>query len=117
MSAPKADHTPIARKPLVKNDPRLRDHYAGEVKRSRNRISGTLVVLIDLAKPEAEWAGSMDDGGRWLLLCDDHSSLVQTTTRQNAEYHMPDPDWCPICSGIDPEEEHHERVGEALDAR
>jgi len=43
---------------------------------------------------------SPDDGGRWTLLCDPHSTLLQCDTRDLARSHMSAPEgWCCVCSG------------------
>jgi hypothetical protein len=76
------------------------DHgpYGGEVARRRCRMTDTTVVLLDLARPDARWAGDPADGGRWLTLCDDHSTICQHESRRTAVAWMAEPSWCGTCA-------------------
>lgn len=70
--------------------------YAGEVKRSRSRLTGTLVVLFDTNKTD-EYDS---DGGRWVTICDEHGTVCNHDTRKVAESHMPYVSWCEECGNI-----------------
>lgn len=75
--------------------------YQGEVKRSRSRRTGTTVVLFDTTKTD-----EFDpEGGRWVTICEEHSTVCNHETRKLAEYHMPVVDWCEECqdnlTGVD----------------
>lgn len=69
--------------------------WAGEVCRTHNRQTGTLVVLLD-ARNGGHWAGG--DDGRWIVLCDDHGALNEFRTRGEAYKAMSQPRaWCECC--------------------
>lgn len=74
----------------------MAERYAGEVKRSRSRITGTTVVLLDTTKG-GDWAG---DESRWITLCDEHNTVCEHPTRAVAESHMPYVDWCEPCGNV-----------------
>jgi hypothetical protein len=74
--------------------------WAGEVARTHSRRCGVLVVLLDLRGPGC-WAGSEDDGGRWMTVCDEHGAVCQHRSRRLAEGHLGHPDgWCEECRGL-----------------
>ena len=67
----------------------------GEVRRSRSRLTGTIVILLG---PEQEWLDPA--GGKWLTLCSDHGTVCNYETRSVAESFMPWPhNWCEECQG------------------
>jgi hypothetical protein len=77
--------------------------WAGEVARTRARTTGATVVLLDL-RNGGEWAGTEDEGGRWLVICDTHSRVLQAEKRADAIYAMRHPElWCGACNGTDDE--------------
>lgn len=58
------------------------------------RSTGTLVVLAETT----EFGLSVDDGGRWLLVCDPHAGILQCDTQRAARRFLSAPEeWCPIC--------------------
>ena len=81
---------PTARKPH-------RD-FAGYVTERRNPYSGGHTIILD-ARNGGDWAGSEEDG-RWIVLCNEHSTLVQTTSRPGAQGAMEAVDFCEACMAI-----------------
>jgi hypothetical protein len=71
------------------------ERYVGEIHRARSRRTGTLVIVLDTQ--HAVWLD--DDGGRWVTLCDEHSTVCNHQTRKLAMRHAPDVDWCEECTG------------------
>lgn len=66
----------------------------GIVYASRARSSGTIVGLYDVRKTD-----QFDpDGGRWVTICENHSTIVNHLTRKLAEAFMASPEaWCEDC--------------------
>lgn len=66
---------------------------AGCVVQRRSRITGTLAGLY-----EAEQAGMDPEAGRWVTVCEDHSTCVNHATLTAARAHVSDPSmWCEEC--------------------
>lgn len=89
--------TPTARKPH-------RD-FAGYVAELRNPLSGGHNVIIDCRKAEEQGAPWVDDykaeGGRWMILCNEHGALVYTTSLPAARSSMKDAtNFCDDCRAI-----------------
>lgn len=84
--------------------------WVGYVSAARNRITGTLIVVID-DRNGAMSHDSLDDFGDgrspWWTICDDHGQLVQHQTRALAVAHAARPDgWCEECMAqLDAKEE------------
>lgn len=71
----------------------VHDLDAGIVKRSRNRETGTTILLVD-----RELSGAPDDGNRWETICEQHATVCSHETRTVAESFMPVPtEWCEDC--------------------
>lgn len=68
--------------------------WAGYVAHRKSKLTGTTVVLV-----EAEAQGlSVEDGGRWALICNEHGGLIQDTNKARLRGHMGEPEqWCPDC--------------------
>ena len=65
----------------------------GCVIQSRSRITGTLAGLY-----QADQAGLDPDAGRWVTVCEVHSTCVNHDTQRLARAHLPDPSsWCDDC--------------------
>ena len=66
---------------------------AGCVEQRRSRATGTMVGLY-----QAEQAGLDPDAGKWVTVCEDHSTCVNHPTLSMARHHLPDPTgWCDDC--------------------
>ncbi|WP_247391731.1 hypothetical protein [Ralstonia pseudosolanacearum] len=66
---------------------------AGCVEQRRSRLTGTLAGLY-----EAEQSGMDPEAGRWVTVCEDHSSCVNHATLAAARAHLADPSmWCDAC--------------------
>lgn len=66
---------------------------AGCVVQRRSRITGTLAGLY-----RAQQAGMDPEAGRWVTVCEDHSTCVNHDTLAAARAHLPDPStWCEAC--------------------
>ena len=66
---------------------------AGCVMQRRSRITGTLAGLY-----QAEQAGLDPEAGRWVTVCEDHSTCVNHATLAAARAHLADPSmWCEAC--------------------
>jgi hypothetical protein len=62
------------------------------------RSTRTLVILADTA----EFGLSVDDGGRYLLVCDPHGGILQSDAAATARYYLRHPEeWCPTCQDSD----------------
>jgi hypothetical protein len=60
----------------------------------RNPTTGAVYVLYDtLAEPV--WLDP--DDGRWVTMCEQHSTLVYHETKRLAELHLPYGEWCEEC--------------------
>lgn len=79
----------------------------------KNRASGTVVQVLDLAHPDAEFEQEThdeydDDGNviatvvdqRWMTVCLDHGTLCTHSTIVLAESHAAYPEWCGECADI-----------------
>ncbi|MEX3917940.1 hypothetical protein AB4Y43_17110 [Paraburkholderia sp. BR10872] len=72
------------------------DGLAGCVVRRRSRVTGTLAGLY-----QAEQAGMDADAGRWVTVCEDHSTCVNHATLAHGRAHMGDPSmWCEVCRDV-----------------
>lgn len=81
-----------------------RGTIAGEIGRSRSRITNTTAIVIDATQPGAD-ANTDPDEARWWVICEPHGGLVTTPTRRQAFSAAVDPsEWCPTCQndGTDP---------------
>lgn len=63
----------------------------------RNRASGTVVQVLDLAHPDAEFDAA---DGRWATVCTDHGSICVHDSIHLAESHAAYPEWCGDCADI-----------------
>lgn len=72
--------------------------WDGYVTHRKTAKTGTTVVLV-----EAEKQGlSVEDGGKWALICDEHGGLLQDTNKRRLLGHLPYPEtWCPTCQEPD----------------
>lgn len=62
------------------------------------RSTGTLVAVVNTA----EQGLNPKDGGRWTLICDDHSTLLQIHTLTLARQFASAPEeWCENCMGVE----------------
>lgn len=73
--------------------------WAGARAARFSRRTGTLIVLLDVENG-GEWLADPSEGGRFVLMCDDHSTLVQFEASRVALYNMTSPDWCPDCQAL-----------------
>lgn len=70
------------------------EEYAGEVESRTNRETRTTMVLIDREKG-GDW---IDASTRWIVLCDEHGSLLDLDTRSTASYFLAHPsEFCTSC--------------------
>lgn len=58
---------------------------------SRNRQTGTVRTVAPAAELDLD-----DEGGRWVTICEDHGTLVNTDTR-NAALTVYPLDFCDLC--------------------
>lgn len=78
--------------------PRQYSHngLAGCVAQQRSRITRTLAGLYS-----AEQAGMDPEAGRWVTVCEDHSTCINHATLAAARAHLPDPSmWCEACREV-----------------
>jgi hypothetical protein len=76
------------------------------------RSTGTMVVVVNTAEHDLDPA----DGGNWTLVCDDHSTLLQTDTLALARLHAAAPEeWCPDCRGDERDPHSPDTKEEPLD--
>jgi hypothetical protein len=61
----------------------------------RNRQTGTVLIVAPAAELDLD-----DEGGRWVTLCDDHGTLVNSDTR-NAALSIYPLDFCDPCRRLD----------------
>lgn len=67
----------------------------------RNRETGTVVEVVDLADPATEFEA--EDECRWATLCRDHGSICTHPTLALARSHAADPaGWCEPCRADPP---------------
>lgn len=72
------------------------ERFAGERRRSVNRKTGAVYCLIDATDPNSGFDGA---DGRWITLCDTHSTSCSHETLALANHHLPSGDWCEGCDG------------------
>lgn len=58
----------------------------------RSRRTGHMVSVYD-----GELAGLDTAAGRWQVVCEQHGSILATSTMRLARGHMTSPDWCGDC--------------------
>ena len=90
----------------------LAREWAGVRQVAIARSTGTLVAVLNGAE-----AGLDTDGGRWSLICDDHSTCVAIDTLAVARNLAPVPEeWCEACmnGGLHPEDDERYMDGGVL---
>ncbi len=70
-------------------------NVAGLVERKRNRTTGRPMSLY--AAEQAE----LDTEDPWMVVCEDHSTMVSAPTKALAHESMAYPVWCEACSGAE----------------
>jgi hypothetical protein len=70
------------------------DRWCGERARSHNRRNETDYVLVDATHPHSGFDG---EDGRWITVCDRHSTTASHDTLALARYHLPAGTWCEEC--------------------
>ena len=75
--------------------------WAGYVAQRKNALSKGYNVIVDTRKG-GDWAACEDDGGRYVIICDAHSTLVQSTNLPGARASMKDAtNFCDDCREIE----------------
>lgn len=72
------------------------NHLAGYVACRRNRATGDFNVMYDATRNDMD-----SDGGRWVVVCEAHGSMVAQTNRTLAYASMngPSAEFCATCRG------------------
>jgi hypothetical protein len=68
------------------------DGLAGLVVRRRSRDTGHLYGIY-----RADQAGLDTSGGPWVTICEDHNTICNHPTLDEARYQAPSGDWCDAC--------------------
>lgn len=68
-------------------------NVAGLVERKRNRSTGLPMSLYAAAQAE------LDTEDPWMVVCEDHGTMVSAPTLKLAHESMAYPTWCEACSG------------------
>lgn len=77
------------------------EKFAGERYRTRNRVTGTLTVLVDTAAQGL-------DGDKWTLICDEHGNLLCHSNQSTLRSYLSAPwEWCEDCLTIYTEKGNH----------
>jgi hypothetical protein len=66
--------------------------HSGELERRQNRITGTVVSVYD-----AEQGGFDPEGGKYAVVCEQHSTIVNVGTLRLATQTLAFPDFCEEC--------------------
>jgi len=65
--------------------------------KSKKVLVGSETVTVTICLTEDEGL-SIDDGGKWLLMCDDHGFILQDTNKRRLWGHADEvSDWCEEC--------------------
>jgi hypothetical protein len=65
---------------------------SGCVSLRKSRETGVVVGIY-----RADQAGFDDEGGPWVTVCEQHSTICNHDTFKLATYHAPMVDWCEEC--------------------
>ena len=65
--------------------------------KSKKVLVGSETVTVTICLTEDEGL-CIDDGGKWLLMCEDHGGIIQDTNHRRLWGHANDvDDWCEYC--------------------
>ena len=64
------------------------------IEERRVRLTGTVVAIYDTAHPDNVFD---PDGGRYVVVCEDHGTLCNFESLRLARQHVPAVDWCEAC--------------------
>lgn len=76
--------------------PSVADYIPGEVRRRRNALTESLMVMVDSRKCDGRYPTPV--GEPWVVICATHDVFSTYRTRQDAKDHMGYPNWCAACA-------------------